>query len=148
MHLYMMGADQLESRFAEKDLWVLVDNKLTISQQCAVVARKANSLGRIRRSVASRSMEMILPLYSAPMRRHLEYCVQFWAPQYKGDIELLKQVWQRATKMIKGLEHLLYEERLRDLGLFSLKKRRFREDLIHGYECLNHENGVRLFSVV
>jgi len=121
----------------EKNLQVLVDKKLDVTQQCGLAAQKANCiLDCIKRSVASRSREVILPPYCTLVRPHPEFCVWFWSPQHWKDMDLLEQVQRRATKMVRGMESFLYEERLRQLRLFSLEKRRLWGDLIAAFQYL------------
>ena len=96
----MLGDERTDCSPAEKDLDVMMDGKLDMSQQCALTAQKAKHiLGCINRSVASRVREVIQPLYSTLVRPHLEYCIQMWSPQHRRDMDLLEHIQSRATKM-------------------------------------------------
>ncbi|CAM5109435.1 unnamed protein product [Eretmochelys imbricata] len=111
---YKLGTHQLEVTEEEKDLGVLVDHRMTMSRQCDMAMKKANAvLGCIRRGISSRDKEVLVPLYKALVRPHLEYCVQFWSPMFKKDEFKLEQVQRRATRMIRGMENLSYEKKKR-----------------------------------
>ena len=130
---YMLGGVQLGGSVVEKDLGVLVDHKLNNGMQCQAAVSKASKVLSciIKRGMDSRDRDIILPLYKSLVRPHLEYAVQFWAPVLKKDIRELEKVQRRATKLIRGMEELSYEERLEELNLFTLEKRRIRGDMIN-----------------
>ena len=96
----------IECSPAKKDFGVLVNDEWVMSQQYALTVQKTNRiLGYIKRRRASRAREAILPLYTALVRPHLEYCIQ-WSPQYRRDMDLLDSVQKSATKLIQGMQYL------------------------------------------
>ena len=115
----------------ERDLGVIISNDLKSSKQCTDAAKKGNKmLGMISRTISYKSRHSILKLYNALVRPHLEYSVQFWSPYLRKDIIKLEKVQRRATKLIPSLRNKSYEDRLRELNLYSLEKRRVRGDMI------------------
>ena len=112
------------------------------SELMDIAASKGNEvLGMIRRNITYKDKSLIVPLYKAIVRPHLEYCIQAWSPYLRKDIDMLEKIQRRATKLIPGLRDLRYEERLKECGLTTLETRRLGGDQIEVFKILNgYEN--------
>ena len=128
---YEMRGTILSTTVKEKDLGVTMNANMKVSEQCRIAASKGNQvLGMIRRNISYKDKSLIVPLYKAIVRPHLEYCIQAWSPYLRKDIDMLEKIQRRATKLIPGLRDLRYEERLKECGLTTLETRRLRGDQI------------------
>ena len=138
-----MNDSELSKVNHEKNLGITISNDLKPGKHCSDI-KKANKLvGFIGRTFEYKSEKVILTLYNALVRPHLEYCIQFWSPYYRKDINKLERIQRRITKMIPRLRNKSYEDRLKQLNLFSLSKHRLRGNLIevlkifHGFDNIN-----------
>ena len=115
---------------------------MQVSEQCGIAASKGNHiLGLIRKNITCKEKKLIIPLFKAIVRPHLEYCIQAWRPYCKKGIDTLERIQRRATKMIPELRDLSYEERLKEYGLSTLETRRLRGDQFEVFKMLNgYEN--------
>ena len=146
---YSMNGTELLKVNEEKDLGVTTSNDLKPGKHCSEVVKTANKLiGFIGRTFEFKSDKVVLTLFNALVRPHLEYCVQFWSPYYRKDIEKLERVQRRATKLIPRLRNKPYEERLKELNLFSLEKRRLRGDLIEVFKMIRGFANVTISDYV
>ena len=136
-----MGDTVLGTTVKEKDLGVTISADMKVSEQCGIAASKGNQiLEFIRRNITYKDKKLIIPLYKAIVRPHLEYCIQAWRPYRKKDIDTLERI-QRATKIIPELRDLSYEERLKECGLTTLQTSRLRGDQIEVFKIFNgYEN--------
>ena len=109
----------------ENDLGVTFSADMKVSEQCGIAASKGNQiLGLIRRTITYKEKQLIIPLYKAIVRPHLEYCIKAWRPYRKKDIDKLERVQRRATKMFSELRDFSYESRLLQCGLTTLETKR------------------------
>ncbi len=138
---YSMGAniikEKIESSDEEIDLGIQIEKNLKWGGQCTKAANKAMAaLGMIKRAFGTIDRDMFKVLYGTYVRPHLEYGIQAWSPYYKKDMLELEKVQRRATKMVKGLGKLEYEERLAMLNLYKLGRRRSRGDMIETFKII------------
>ena len=110
---YKMGNAVLGRTTQEKDIGVTFSVDMKVSEQCQSAASKGNQiLGLIRRAITYKEKQLIVSLYKAIVRPHLEYCIQAWRTYRKKDIDKLERIQRRATKIIPELRDLSYENRL------------------------------------
>ena len=135
---YSMGGSNLQETEEERDLGVIIDNKLDFGSHIRNIVSKANKvLGMIRVSFSCLNIPMMYNLYTALVRPLLEYCVQVWSPYKRKYIDLIEGVQRRATKMIPRLRKLKYSKRLEKMKLPRLYDRRVRGDMIETYKILS-----------
>ena len=139
---YEMGGTILSKTVKEKDLGVTMNANMKVSEQCRIAASNGDQvLGLIRRNITYKQKLLIIPLFKAIVRPHLEYCIQAWSPYLSKDIDMLEKIQRRATKLITGLRDLTYAERLKECGLTTIETRRLRGDQIEAFKTLNgYEN--------
>ena len=108
---YEMGGTILSNTVKELDLGATMNANMKVSEQCRIAASKGNHvLGMIRRNITYNEKSLIVPLYKAIVRPHLEYCIQAWNPHLRKDIDMHEKLQRRATKLIPGLRYLRYEK--------------------------------------
>ena len=122
----------------EKYLGVAMDANMKVSVQCRIAASKGNQvIGLIRRNITYKENSLIVPLYKAIVRPHLEYCIQIWSPYLKKDIHRLDKIQRRATKLIPGLGDFRYEERLQGMWTDNTRNAKIKGDQIKVFKILN-----------
>ena len=132
------GPQAIKKVANEKDLGVIIDNKLTFRDHISAKVNLANrNLGIIFRTFTYLDTEMFMSLYKSLVRPHLEYATVIWFPLYKKDRITIENVQRRATKLVRACKNFSYPERLRKLGLPTLEYRRKRSDIIQVYKILN-----------
>jgi hypothetical protein len=128
---------------SERDLGVLVDSKLTFSEEISCRIKKANTvMGMIRRTFTYLDQKMFMCLYCSLVRPHLEYAASVWSPMWKKEVEAIERVQRRATRQIPGFGNLTYEERLRKLQLPTLYFRRLRGDMVETYKIMTSKYDI------
>ena len=135
---YTLQRQQLDKVQEEKDIGVIIDDKLSFESHMSEKINKATSIfGLLRRSFQCLDNKMFISLYKTLVRTQLDYASSVWAPYKTKDLEMLENVQRRCTRQLPQLKDLSYEERLKTLKLPTLSYRCWRGDLIEVYKMLN-----------
>ena len=141
---YYMDGKELSESNCEKDLGVYVEANMKPGKQCTTAAKSANfALGQIQRAFHFRKKEYLVPLFKTFVRPKLEYAVSAWSPWQEKDKKQLERVQERLVRMVSDVKGATYEEKLKDVGLTTLEKRRERGDAIEAFKTINGFNRVQ-----
>jgi len=141
---YKMGEADLSCVSDQRDLGVIITDDLKWGRQCDEAFKRASrTIGFVNRNFHCRNKEIIIPIYKAMIRPLVEFAVQFWSPHLRKDIDKLERIQRRITKMIPELRNKSYPERLKELNLITLEKRRLRGQLIETFKYLKGFNNVQ-----
>ena len=144
-YLYHLDNYILPEVTSEKDLGIIVNHDLKAEENVLYQAKKANKmLGIIRRTFSYLNKDSFLLLYKTYVRPHLEYCQQAYQPYLTKDVQCLEKVQRRATKLVQSLDQLTYEERLKELKLYTLEDRRIRADMLAVYKIIHGYTDVKM----
>ena len=148
-YLYHLNGHLLPEVTSEKDLGIMINHDLKCEINTLYQAQKANKmLGIIRRTFSYLNKDSFLMLYKTYVRPHLEYGQQALHPYLAKDTECLEKVQRRATKLVQCLEHLPYEQRLKELGLYSLYDRRVRADMLTVYKIIHGDIDIKMDGIL
>ncbi len=137
MHRYKMGGEYLIAVEEEKDLGVIITDKLKPTNQCQKAVRVANGiLSQVLRAFSYRDKVVLPRIFKTYVRPHLEYAVPVWSPWLRGEVDLMEKVQKRLVSAIQGLKGESYEEKLLELGIEKLEQRRTRLDLVQTFKIV------------
>ena len=136
-HVYHMRGEVLQEVEEEKDVGVLIHKSMKPARHCRKAANTGMGvLNQIRRNFHFRDRHVFVRLYKQYVRPHLEFATAAWSPWHKQDIDVLEEVQKRAVKMVSGLRGESYEDKCKELGLESLEKRRYNQDMVQTFKLV------------
>ena len=149
--VYSLGGVVLKRTRSSRDLGVVVDGGLRFHDHVSSIVGKAGGLmTNFLRSTVCRSKEFMTTLFVSNIRPLLDFCSPVWNVGYLVDVRKIEAVQRRWTREVEGLRGVEYGDRLRMLGLFSIRGRMLRADLIKVWKIFHvdlDERMVELFEL-
>ena len=141
---YFLTGEKLVAEEKETDVGVQITSNLKPSAHCQRASQTAHQvLSQVTRSFHFRDRTTFVKIYKLYVRPHVEFATPSWSPWLEADIETIERVQKRFTKMVSGLSGKTYQERLKELGLLSLKSRRMYFDLIETFKLIHGLTNVQ-----